>query len=107
MMEMKATRNWMKKGRGGRLTKGQQYIFNLGIMVSQVTSTILGGDPDETISSRCGKASKCGNHFASAILEPTLNFIFMDEKHCEEAIEADRGDAEIWDWCKYTQEKDK
>lgn len=33
----------------------KKYIFNILIGIDQLCNTILGGDPDETMSSRMGK----------------------------------------------------
>lgn len=32
-----------------------KYLFNLLVSIDQLGNTLLGGYPDETISSRCGK----------------------------------------------------
>lgn len=45
-----------------------KYIWNLLIAIDQLFNTILGGDPDETMSSRMGKAIiKRDNWFAKFI----------------------------------------
>ena len=97
--------NWFKQGLKGELGKLSQYIFNLFVSISQFWNAILGGDPDETISSRCGKASRCGNPFVARFLEPLINLIFCDPTHCLDAIEEDEGGCQVWDWCKGFNEK--
>lgn len=66
----------------------KRYVFNILISVDQLVNTILGGDPDETISSRLGKAKKKGNPIAIAICKVLSKF---DNKHCIDSIEADEG----------------
>ena len=91
---------WTSRGHYGYLPKCQQYIYNFGVMISQVFSTLLGGDPDETISSRCGKASIAGNLFIKDFVEPLINWIFQDDKHCFRSIEPNVGSKTVWDWSK-------
>lgn len=82
----------------GRLWGPLQYFYNLGVCASQVLSTILGGDPDETVSSRTGKAIVRGQWFAVNISGPFLDFLFMESNHALKSIEEDEGDKEIWTW---------
>lgn len=42
----------------------KRYIWNLLISIDQLVNTITGGDPDETISSRCGKKARQGHKFS-------------------------------------------
>lgn len=64
-----------------------RYIWNILIAVDQLGNAILGGDPDETISSRAGKVqdesrwAKCLCWFLNK----------LDTGHCKEAIETDEG----------------
>lgn len=65
----------------------KKYFWNIGISLSQLLNTLLGGDPDETTSSRCGKAQhKCK-------LCAGLCWLLrkVDERHCVKSIEADEG----------------
>ncbi|MDX8383560.1 MAG: hypothetical protein R8M45_05725 [Ghiorsea sp.] len=69
----------------------KQYIFNLLISIDQLANTIIGGDPDETISSSCGKrVTTCKTCKWLCIL---LNKI--DKRHCKDAIEEDEGKDEV------------
>lgn len=55
-------------------------------MIDQLFNTILGGDPDETISSRLAKLARKGNKvgvIGCAILDK------IDKDHCEKVIELD------------------
>ena len=68
----------------------KKYCWNLFIGIDQLANAILLGDPDETISSRMGKAlrseRKC---FLCKPLCWALDKI--DPKHCRDAIEEDEG----------------
>lgn len=72
-----------------------QYIFNLLIAIDQLGNAILGGDPDETISSRCAKIlhrhAENGSraprawHALGAFLE------WIDPGHLRDSLEPDEG----------------
>lgn len=64
-----------------------KYLFNILVSIDQLANTILGGDPDETISSRVGKLRKkrVWAEFIASILDR------FDYKHSERAIEEDEG----------------
>jgi len=64
-----------------------KYVKNNLITLDQGFNTLFGGDPDETISSRCGKrVETCKLCFYLCKL---LNKI--DNRHCKESIEKDEG----------------
>jgi len=69
----------------------KRYIWNLLISIDQFANTLLGGDPDETLSSRLGKYQhRC----------PVCRFICrllskIDYRHCQKSIEDDEGDREV------------
>lgn len=67
----------------------RRYAWNLLIALDQFANTVMGGDPDETISSRAGKAARKGRRWA-CVLCKILDCI--DRRHCEKNIEADEGD---------------
>lgn len=86
---------------GENNNKFELYIRNVSILFSQNINVIFfGGDPDETLSSRTGKAQICGKWFAVNILAPFINWLFMDQEHCKNAIEYDEGKYSLWDWSK-------
>ena len=66
-----------------------KYFWNILIAIDQLANAILAGNPDETISSRCGK--KVRDHgrkyklayYLCRILHP------IDKNHCFDAIEDD------------------
>lgn len=70
-----------------------KYLLNILIAVDQLANTILGGDPDETISSRLGKWKRCKtpgwrrktSRFICWCLHP------LDRNHCLKSIEEDEG----------------
>ena len=65
-----------------------RYIKNIGIAIDQLVNTLAFGDPDETVSSRVGKAKRRGSKVA-ALFCLILNRI--DPNHCCDAIEEDEG----------------
>jgi len=67
----------------------KKYIWNLLIAIDQLVNTILGGDPDETMSSRMGKHLVKKDSFLCKIICKLLNLI--DKNHCVDAIEKDEG----------------
>ena len=71
--------------------KFELFIRNVAITFSQVGNAVLLGDPDETISSRCGKADRAEVPAATYLLVPLINFLFDDYEHCENAIEEEEG----------------
>lgn len=64
------------------------YLHNIGIVTSQVLNTILGGYPDETLSSRSGKRKLKGKAFPANVID--VLFFWQDE-HSISAIEWDEG----------------
>jgi hypothetical protein len=65
----------------------KKYFFNVLIAIDQLANTLLGGDPDETLSSRMGKRVKhCRVCFyVCRVLH------FFDPQHCQKSIESDEG----------------
>lgn len=78
------------------MDKLKQYLFNLWVAVDQLVNTILGGDPDMTVSGRAGRAVAEGRCVACKGLCWLLNFVQKD--HCERAnrAEKDEGKDEVW-----------
>jgi hypothetical protein len=68
----------------------KRYIWNILISIDQLCNAVLGGDPDETMSSRMGK------HLANHDKCPVCNFLCwllnkIQKDHCIKAIESDEG----------------
>lgn len=73
----------------------KRYIWNLLIALDQFGNALFAGDPDETISSRAGKAMREGKVWG-CVLCSALNWFERD--HCAKSIEADEGaDAAVAD----------
>jgi hypothetical protein len=64
------------------------YFRRLFVAVDQLINVILGGDEDETMSSRLGKDKRRGRKFACFLCKVLDLF---EKDHCEKAIERDRG----------------
>ena len=69
----------------------KKYFKNLLIALDQLLNTIFNGAPDETVSSRWGRAERRGDskiaHLGCAVLDK------LDQGHCEDSIEYDeKGD---------------
>lgn len=68
----------------------KRYIWNILISIDQLANTLLGGFPDETISSRMGK------HIRDKKDCPVCRFLcklldVIDPGHCQKSIEEDEG----------------
>jgi len=77
------------------------YFHNLFLAVDQLANTIIGGDPDETFSSRIGKCQR-GDHgrrvqLAAIPLAFIINVVFWWQGwgHCRNCIEDDEGPGDL------------
>lgn len=69
------------------------YFFNVLIAIDQFLNAILGGDPDETLSSRMGKAIREGR---CKLCYPICRVLHLfDKNHCKKEIEEDEGEREV------------
>jgi hypothetical protein len=64
----------------------KKYIWNILVSLDQLGNTLLGGNPDETISSRMAKRARKGDKLGIRVCK-ILNY--FDEGHCEKTIELD------------------
>lgn len=84
--------------------KFMQYIYNHAVIISQACSVLLGGDPDESVSSRLGKAERAGKFWAEYIVCPVVDNLVLaftgQARHCFYSIEDDEGKKTVWDWAK-------
>ncbi|MCH9053107.1 MAG: hypothetical protein IIA72_18950 [Proteobacteria bacterium] len=71
-----------------------KWIHNILVGIDQFANTIIGGDPDETISSRAGKARRKGKWWARALCWG-LNVI--DRGHCEDSVDETEGGDQVFD----------
>lgn len=67
----------------------RRYFWNVLLGLDQFLSVLTGGDPDETVSSRVGKAAAAGSPAGKA-LAWCIDAIF-GTGHCQRSIEADEG----------------
>jgi hypothetical protein len=68
----------------------KKYIWNILISFDQFCNTLLGGDPDETISSRMGK--HLAKHDKCPFCNMLCRFLNLFQKdHCIKSIEEDEG----------------
>ncbi len=75
-----------------------QYIYNLGVSTSQLSNTLLGGDPDESLCSRFGRADAGGVVIVQHGIVPAVDF-FLGEDHCQQAAVAEQSHSrEVWAW---------
>jgi hypothetical protein len=78
-----------------------RYVVNVLISFDQLGNSILGGDPDETISSRIGRIkAKWGGEIPRWRVMTRFTAWWLDKidpGHCEDAVEHDEGDGGIWD----------
>ena len=65
------------------------WVWNVLIALDQLANTIAGGDPDETLSSRMGKAVRENRCLACRWVCWALGKI--DPGHCTTTIEEDEG----------------
>jgi hypothetical protein len=66
----------------------RSWITNVLVAADQLVNAVLGGDPDETISSRAAKAARRGHRWG-CVLCRALDALQRD--HCERVIETDEG----------------
>ena len=66
----------------------KRYLVNLLIALDQFGNALFAGDPDETISSRAGKAARRGRRWGCVLCRVLDVF---EHDHCEKSIEVDRG----------------
>lgn len=64
----------------------RSYVINVLVALDQLGNALIGGDPDETISSHCAKRrTEPGWRILAAFLE------WLDPGHLDRAIEPDEG----------------
>lgn len=71
------------------------YLWNLLVALDQLINALLGGDPDETLSSRMGKAVRANRCWACKGICRLLHLI--DKDHCQKTIEPDEGQRAVID----------
>jgi len=93
-------------GKWTRCQPMKQFGFNLALGLDQLANVLLLGDPDETISSRTGRAMASGRpkwwvpSFAG-LVDFLAYRLFDDKDHCKNAIEdAEDYSYQVWNWIK-------
>lgn len=64
----------------------KDYFLRILISIDQLANTILGGNEDETISSRAAKAKLQGKRWGCVLCKLLDKF---DKNHCDKSIELD------------------
>lgn len=81
-----------------------QYFFNLALAYDQWINAILLGDPDDSISGRCGRALKSGKPkwwvpFLAKHVDWVFLTFFNQIDHCLDSIEeGEQYTYELWKW---------
>lgn len=84
----------------------KRFFWNPLLGVDQFGNILLLGSPDETISSRTGRAYTSGRakwfvHPLRAFVDKMANVLAGQQNHCVDSIEQDREIAyELWSWIK-------
>ena len=91
----------------GKLFKSktlEEYGFNYAYSLDQTANTLWLGDPDETISSRTGRAIESGKAkrwvYWFAKFVDCLFLMFGDENHVQKSIEQRKFTKELDSWIK-------
>jgi hypothetical protein len=66
------------------------YAYKLLVACDQLLNTLLGGWPDETLSSRCWRWHKDGVRSWPCRWLDTLAVLFGDRDHCRSAYDSER-----------------
>lgn len=89
-----------------------QYSYNLLVLGSQFISTLLGGDPDTSISQRVGKAYLAHSEKYTIktrlfkLLKNSIDLLFynclwkIEKNHCLNSLQGEKNTKVLWDWSK-------
>jgi hypothetical protein len=85
-----------------------QYCYNMLFAIDAFVSTILGGEPDDTISERIGRAYLARNTFnffhwliitwANNLVNFLLYITAGQRNHCVMSLQGKTGTKELWSW---------
>lgn len=81
-----------------------KYTFNLALSFDQFINVILLGDPDDSISGRCGRALASGKPkwwvpYLAAHVDWIFLHLFDQKNHCFDSIEeGEKYEKELWKW---------
>jgi hypothetical protein len=85
----------------------KQYIYNLLVACSQFISVIFGGNVDESLSQRLGKAKRerdlsgRSSSFLNTIVfivDGFFYFVFHEQNHCLDSTCGEKNTKELWRW---------
>jgi len=82
----------------------KQYAYNLALSLDQFLNTILLGDPDESISGRCGRAilsnkPKFWVPMLARVIDLFFYVTFNERDHVLNAVEPEEThEKELWSW---------
>lgn len=81
-----------------------QYLYNIGVSLSQLLSVFLGGEPDESVSQRTARAylSYDRKGWFKFQLEFIDFLVFWEDNHCLNSLHGEKNTKTLWRW-----EKDK
>lgn len=68
-----------------------QYTRNVWVCLDQGVNTFIGGDEDETLSSRAGKAARNGHPWPARVIDFLVWLLTRQQGHCASCIEEDEG----------------
>ena len=78
------------------MSRVERYLLNLVVATNQLVNTILGGDPDEMLSARMGKAIAEGRCKLCVPICWLLDKI--DRNHCADAAKGDTSEGRFETW---------
>lgn len=78
--------------------RSRRYLRNLFLALDQLANAALGGDPDETISSRLGKwITRPRTEWRWKVAYVICRILHpIDRHHCAKSVESDEGDGGTW-----------
>lgn len=65
------------------------YLKNVALGIDQLFNTVLGGDPDETLSSRAYRTEQKGRVFGKVFRPIIDTILFFDKDHCRTSYESE------------------
>ena len=71
----------------------RKWAWNILISFDRFVNALAGGDPEETVSSRAGKARNADKAWGKALC-PVLDW--LDPLHCATSIDHTEGDDAVW-----------
>lgn len=83
----------------------KKYLYNLALGFDQFVNALLLGDPDESISGRCGRAILSGKQkwwvvYLARHIDWVFLHLFDEQNHTMNSVEPEESpkDKELWSW---------